>query len=73
MTNGRCGGGMPFMMGHSAALDIVQTSDEILIIPEMPGTRHVYMDGRPHPPLDAWEPSTAGHSIGHWEGETLVI
>src|SRR5215475_2674883 len=25
VTNGRCGGGMPFIMGHSAALDIVQT------------------------------------------------
>jgi hypothetical protein len=73
VTNGRCGGGMPFMMGHSAALDIVQSSDEILIIPEMPGTRHIYMDGRPHPPLQAWEPSTVGHSVGHWEGETLVI
>jgi hypothetical protein len=73
VTNGRCGGGMPFMMGHSAALDIVQTKDEILIIPEMPGTRHIYMDGRSHPPSDSWEPSMSGHSIGHWEGETLVI
>ena len=53
VTTGRCGGGMPFMMGHSAAIDIVQTSDEILIIPEMPGTRHIYMDGRPHPALNA--------------------
>jgi hypothetical protein len=73
VTNGRCGGGMPFMMGHSAALDIVQTSDEILIIPEMPGTRHIYMDGRSHPPLEALEPSTVGHSIGRWEGDTLVV
>jgi len=64
---------MPFMMGHSAALDIVQTSDEILIIPEMPGVRHIYMDGRPHPALDALESSTVGHSIGRWEGDTLVV
>jgi len=64
---------MPFMMGHSAALDIVQTSDEILIIPEMPGVRHIYIDGRPHPALDALEPSTVGHSIGRWEGDTLVV
>jgi hypothetical protein len=73
VTNGRCGGGMPFMMGHSAALDIVQTSDEVLIIPEMPGTRHIYMDGRPHPPLNVLEPSTVGHSVGRWEGDTLVV
>ena len=73
VTTGRCGGGMPFMMGHSAAIDIVQTSDEILIIPEMPGTRHIYMDGRPHPALNALEPSTVGHSTGRWEGNTLVV
>ena len=73
VTTGRCGGGMPFMMGHSAAINIVQTSGEILIIPEMPGTRHIYMDGRPHPALKALEPSTVGHSTGRWEGNTLVV
>lgn len=73
VTTGRCGGGMPFMMGHSAAIDIVQTAEEILIIPEMPGTRHIYMDGRSHPPLAAREPSIVGHSIGRWEGDTLVV
>ena len=61
------------MMGHSAAIDIVQTAEEILIIPEMPGTRHIYMDGRSHPPLAAREPSIVGHSIGRWEGDTLVV
>jgi hypothetical protein len=33
--------------------------------------RRVYMDGRGHPP--DIEPSYFGHSIGHWEGDTLVI
>ena len=33
--------------------------------------RTVYMDGRPHPP--ASERFHEGHSIGHWEGETLVV
>jgi len=35
--------------------------------------RFIYMDGRPHPSgidvLKSWE----GHSIGHWEGNTLVV
>jgi len=33
--------------------------------------RIVYMDGRPHPvdPRPMW----FGHSVGHWEGDTLVI
>ncbi len=33
--------------------------------------REIYMDGRSHP-LDP-EPSNYGHSIGWWEGDTLVI
>jgi hypothetical protein len=74
VTTGRCGGGgMPFMMGHSAAIDIVQTKRDILIVPEMPGTRHIYMDGRAHPLSAMAEPSGTGHSVGHWEGDTLVV
>lgn len=33
--------------------------------------RTVYMDGRPHPPPS--ERFHEGNSIGHWEGETLVV
>jgi hypothetical protein len=33
--------------------------------------RIVYMDGRPHP--KNWSPTYYGHSIGHWEGDTLVV
>jgi hypothetical protein len=33
--------------------------------------RTVYMDGRAHPPN--LSPSYRGHSVGHWEGDTLVI
>ena len=33
--------------------------------------RTVYMDGREHP-ADL-EPTNYGHSVGHWEGNTLVI
>lgn len=34
--------------------------------------RTVYMDGRSHPPDNAPH-SYMGHSIGHWEGQTLVV
>ena len=34
--------------------------------------RLIYTDGRPHPPEDAPH-SKMGHSIGHWEGDELVI
>jgi len=33
--------------------------------------RVVYMDERPHP--QQAEPSSYGHSVGHWEGDTLVV
>jgi hypothetical protein len=37
----------------------------------MDSERVVYMDGRSHPPTD--ERSLHGHSVGRWEGGTLVI
>ncbi len=33
--------------------------------------RQIFMDGRKHP--DDPDPTWYGHSVGHWEGDTLVI
>jgi hypothetical protein len=33
--------------------------------------RQIFMDGRPHP--EDPDPTWYGHSIGHWEGDTLVV
>ena len=33
--------------------------------------RVIYMDGRPHPKDP--RPTFLGHSVGHWEGDTLVV
>ncbi len=35
--------------------------------------RHVYTDGRQHTPKDELWATPWGDSIGHWEGQTLVI
>ena len=35
--------------------------------------RVIYMDGRMHPQGEDVRPTYLGHSIGHWEGDTLVI
>lgn len=36
-------------------------------------TRTIWTDGRGHPDLEDMTPSFHGHSIGHWEGGTLVV
>jgi hypothetical protein len=38
-----------------------------------PGWRQIFMDGRPHPKPEDWNPAWHGHSVGRWEGDTLVI
>ena len=52
---------------------LVQTPTLLVMLVEssVPGVRQVFLDGRPHPP-DV-QPSWLGHSIGRWEGDTLVI
>ena len=35
--------------------------------------RTIYMDGRPHPTGKELAPSYLGHSIGRWDGDTLVV
>jgi hypothetical protein len=36
--------------------------------------REIFMDGRPHPAKDKLQGSTwLGHSVGRWEGNTLVV
>ena len=42
----------------------------IMIHEYMSQVRHIHADGRKHP--DDLEPSYNGHTIGHWEGQTLV-
>jgi hypothetical protein len=33
----------------------------------------IYTDGRTHPKPEDLRPTYLGHSIGHWEGDTLVV
>ena len=35
------------------------------------GVRRIYMDGREHP--EGWPFGWMGHSIGNWDGDTLVV
>lgn len=35
--------------------------------------REIHMDGRPHPAAANLTPTYFGHSVGHWDGDTLVV
>jgi hypothetical protein len=65
--------GPPLMPGgYNPNLQIFQGATEVVIRNEMMGgARIVHTDGRPHlnPAIRQWY----GDSIGHWEGETLVV
>jgi hypothetical protein len=53
---------------------IVQTPGLILILYEANyGLRYIYMDGRPLPAQGDPQPWWYGYSVGHWEGDTLVV
>ena len=52
---------------------IVQSSDVIAVLTEHIDYRVFYMDGRAHPDDMLDYPEWMGHSIGRWEGDTLVV
>jgi hypothetical protein len=50
----------------------VQTGSLLVILFEdVPGFRQVFLDGRTHP--STWDPTWMGHSVGKWDGDTLVV
>jgi hypothetical protein len=57
---------------YNANIEIVQAKDIVILRHEMMhDTRFIYLDGRAHPAANVqW---LAGHSVGHWEGQTLVV
>jgi len=50
---------------------LVQTPALLVIMIEGELPRQVFLDGRKHP--DNLNASWVGHSIGHWDGDTLVV
>lgn len=53
---------------------IVQTPQMIIIEYEANyGIRHIYTDGRTLPPQGDVQPWWYGYSVGHWEGNDLVV
>jgi hypothetical protein len=57
--------------GFDVVHDPIQEKVFILNIAGPHSWRVIYMDGRNHP--DELRPTYLGHSIGRWEGDTLII
>jgi len=71
--------GVPRMIGDNPVyFDIIQAPEVMLWYANYPRTeRRIFLDGRPHPELNDnsfdGQRSYSGHSVGHWEGTTLVV
>ena len=64
--------GLVRMMNMVYPMEILQTRGQVTIVAEWMGQiRRIFTDGRPHP-VDV-DPTYNGHSIGHWEGQVLVV
>jgi hypothetical protein len=65
--------GMPLFMTSAAGypIEILSGKNQINITVETGSFRRIFMDGRPHP-TDR-PPTATGHSVGHWEGDVLVV
>ena len=69
--------GGPRFMATPYPMEIIQLSEQRRIIMIFEGGTHIwreiYMDGRSHPTGEALNPTFLGHSVGRWEGDTLVV
>src|SRR5688572_27948052 len=65
--------GMPGMMQGPFPLEILQSRGQVTIIQEsFTQVRRILLD-RPQKPLDQVDPTFYGHSVGRWNGDTLVV
>ena len=65
------GNGALLLNPDSGGVHFVEHKDEVIFAGERGGVRHIYLDGRPHP--SHWTPTPAGHSVGRYEGNALVV
>jgi len=65
--------GMPGVMAHPMLIEFLSTPGRVTVLFQDGEVRRIYTDGRGHPPPEELEYGFQGHSIGHWEGSTLVV
>jgi hypothetical protein len=69
--------GGPRLMATPYPMEIIQLPEQKRVLMVFEGATHIwreiYMDGRPHPQGDDLNPTYLGHSVGHWDGDALVV
>ena len=61
-------------VGYDSPIEITETPGRVQMVHErLTEVRRIYTDGRGHPTGDALTHTAEGDSIGHWEGDTLVV
>ena len=64
--------GLPGINSQPYPIEFVYQPDKVVILTEAyMQFRHVWTDGRAQP--EDPDPAFNGHSVGHWEGDTLVV
>ncbi len=64
--------GSPALMFYPVANTITVQRDRVVLkVDWMDSERVIFLDGRKHPPAN--ETSLQGHSVGRWDGETLIV
>jgi hypothetical protein len=59
---------------HNQPREIIQSEDRLIILYEASaGVREIFLDGRSLPEQGSALPYWYGYSVGHWEGDTLVV
>jgi hypothetical protein len=73
--NARClSAGMPNMMSMTYGMEVQHTKDKITMYGELNDVyRSIFLDGRKPSQKILDDPTFAGYSTGHWEGDTLVV
>lgn len=62
------------LMGYPYPFEILHTPGRVTIIFETESqVRRIFLDRSEHLPFDELDPSYNGDSIGHWDGDTLVV
>ena len=63
--------GVPRIMGAPFPIKIMQTQDEVVLLHEAHHLNRIIYLNEQHP--KDLDPTYLGHSIGHWEGDALIV